>query len=150
MTLMNPSPIGVRLREGDELSFVIGYLAPGCVHVGVTIYGFSEADSPNYRYWCIDHRSRVPPSGCNMNRLGGAIRTGTYSLKAPSGMMTLRAASGRFPPIESDQILAVPPFEGFVTCAFVVVFDDGHFGGPQFLQQFGTIVPGEPCRDFQR
>jgi hypothetical protein len=148
LTLTGPSLIGRTFHAGESLTVQFDYTAPGCVNGGATVYGFSKAGSPNYQYWCVEHKSQTPPRLCEAGHFEAAIIADQEKLPGESGSLVLTTNPGAFPPDEPDPGLATPPIEGFVPCALHVVLDNGVIAGPAFVRDFGTIVPGAPCSQY--
>lgn len=123
---------------GETMSVNVFYDAPGCKTMSGTFGIRHVQGSPRYEFYC---RDRTPQPGYESicePAFGGSIPIRAVDLTSPSGVVTLVAEPGTFPPAE---FASVPDLEGAQVCAVVVEVSDGIPDGSRSLQQINVACP---------
>jgi hypothetical protein len=125
-TILNEDELDRIYHDGETLSVMLEYDAPGCVDAGLTFGGYHVNGSPWAMHYCV-------ATGCANGGISSNIFAARVQLPAPRGVLRFVAEPGTFPPVD----LATPPnLEGFRPCAIVVGFSDGHSEGSNTSDQY--------------
>jgi hypothetical protein len=126
-----PWPMGRLYHDGDDLVITISYVVPPEMkNVSAAFHGVHGPGSPWFEHWCTQ---TPPPASCARD-ISSGFDTEVLPLTGTTGIITLRAIVGSFPPESAG---SPPSLEGFVVCDVAVIFDDGVWGGALVRQELG-------------
>lgn len=111
-------------HDGEALGVTLAYDAPGCRDIRVAFWGHHLAGSPRYQYYCPQ---------CIKASYAGQLNAGPSALAEATGVTTLIAQPGPFPPAGLD---SVPNLEGFQICTAHVTLTDGRADGNEISRDF--------------
>lgn len=130
-SVLGDSPIGRRYVAGDALEVAVAFETDGCVAVGGVFTGYHSPGSRYYDYYC--------PESCGPRLATRFAYVEPARLSARSGVATIRARVGTFPP---ENLSSPPDINGFTLCQVSITFTDGKFGGSYVEKPLGTFCAG--------
>ncbi|MBI5284251.1 MAG: hypothetical protein HY874_04070 [Chloroflexi bacterium] len=142
-TLVLTLPTEHVYHTGETMSANVLYDAPGCKTMSGSFWVRHEPGSPRYGFYCPSETpaaSFAPPLADCTDGFGGSIGSNVLDLTSSSGVVTLTAQPGTFPPAE---LASIPDLEGARVCALVVEVSDGIPDGSSSFQQINVACPEE-------